>query len=151
MGNIGVEDGVFLVAGGRNGESTQLGTIHHLRPWKRERENSMRKLNVLALLAAGALWQLGCDAPPTKSTTTTPAPAAPKAAGGQSGSTTGAGAEVPLPATKTGEEPKTETPAEATPADDKKADEAKPAADEAKPAEETKPEAAAPADEKKPE
>lgn len=114
----------------------------------------MRKLNVLALLAVGALWQLGCAEPATKSTTPAGATPAPKAAGGQSGSTTGGGAEVPLPATKTGEEPKAETPAEAAPAEGEKKAEEKPAeekkAEEAKPAEEKKAEEK-PAEEKKPE
>ncbi len=88
----------------------------------------MRKLSG-ALLVACAMWQLGCE-PPMKSTGTLPIKPAP---GGQSGSTTGGGAEVPTPATMPAETPKTETPVlptETTP--------------EAKPVEEKKPEEAAP-------
>ncbi|MDP1799057.1 MAG: hypothetical protein Q8K78_16310 [Planctomycetaceae bacterium] len=71
----------------------------------------MRKLSGV-LLAACAMWQLGCAEPPMKGTSP-----APKAAGGaQSGSTTGGGAEVPTPATTPATEaPKAETPAEPTP------------------------------------
>lgn len=73
----------------------------------------MCKWNALALLVAGALWQVGCAEPTSSKPMTAPPPK--PATSGQSGSTTGGGAEVPLPATKPAEEPKTETPAEPTP------------------------------------
>jgi hypothetical protein len=101
----------------------------------------MCKWNALALLVAGSLWQVGCAEPAPKPMTTPP----PKPTAGQSGSTTGGGTEVPLPATKPAEEPKTETPAEPTPtpaeptpaepapADAKPADPAAPTEGEKKP------------------